>query len=55
MMTRERDEKFGAYCGVAGVILFGPAPIAAGFLPLPSPSLAPDEVVRFSVSNEARA
>jgi hypothetical protein len=35
------------------VILFGPAPIAAGFLPLPS--LAPDEVVRFSVSNEARA
>lgn len=55
MMTRERGEKFGAYCGVAGVIQFGPALIVAGFLPLPSPSLAPDEVVRLSVGIEARA
>lgn len=52
-MTRERGEKFGAYCGVAGVFLFGPALIAAGFLPLPSPSLTQDEVVRLYVGNEA--
>jgi hypothetical protein len=50
-MIRERGERFGACCGLAGVFLFGPALLAADFLPLPPATLSPAEVVELYSGN----
>ncbi len=41
----EKGERFGIWCGLIGLFIFGPALMMAGFFPLPRPSLTPDEVV----------
>ncbi len=50
-MVVERGEKLGAYCGLAGVFLFGPALMVANFLPLPAASLSTEEVVQMYQGN----
>ena len=50
-MITERGEKFGACCGLVGVLLFGPALLAAHFLPLPPATLTPVEVVQLYYGN----
>jgi hypothetical protein len=50
-MITERGERFGAWCGLVGVFLFGPALLAAHFLPLPPATLTPVEVVQLYYGN----
>ncbi|RYD95650.1 MAG: hypothetical protein EOP61_19350, partial [Sphingomonadales bacterium] len=50
-MIIERGEKFGAWCGLAGVFLFGPTLLAADFLPLPPATLSTEQVVALYQGN----
>lgn len=48
------DQRIGAWCGLIFVVLFGAGLAIAGFLPLPGPSMTPEQVAAMYQHNSVR-